>query len=73
MPKKVIKKRAVKRTWHEVMIPYELTEKFKGVSIGYQEGSSPGFFVFTHRARSKAYQSINKIPESVIKTIAATG
>jgi len=68
------KKRPKKKNWHEVHIPYELTEKFKGVSIGYDERiMSAGFFVFTHRARSGTYSSINRIPDSIIKKVAATG
>lgn len=44
--------------------------KFKGVTI---KKDAKGYFVTTHRARSKSYPSINKIPKSVIKSIERTG
>ncbi len=63
-----------KQYWHQVMIPFGQDKKFKGVSIGYDtRPSKKGYFVFTHRARSKAYSSINRIPEVVIKKIETMG
>lgn len=44
--------------------------RFNGVSIGRDKN---GYFVFTHRARSKSYDSVGKIPNSVIKYIESTG
>lgn len=44
--------------------------KFDGVSIGRDEN---GFFVCTHRARSKSYETFKKIPDYVIKFICSTG
>ncbi len=31
------------------------------------------FFIYTHRCRSKAYDSLDKIPEKTIKFISSTG
>lgn len=31
------------------------------------------FFIYTHRARSKSYDSLDQIPEKTIKFIASTG
>jgi hypothetical protein len=46
------------------------SEKFRGVSVGLDKD---GYFVTTHRAKSKSYPSIDKIPKSVIKFIKSTG
>lgn len=42
------------------------------VSCG-QENNTKKFFVYTHRARTKAYDSISNIPLSRIKFIESTG
>ena len=42
----------------------------KGCSLG---ADKDGWFVFTHRARSKSKPSINKIPQKDIKFIESTG
>ena len=42
----------------------------KGCDLGADKN---GFFVFTHRARSKSYAEIDKIPEKDIKFIESTG
>lgn len=44
--------------------------RYNGCSIGRDKD---GFFVFTHRAASKRYPTIAKIPVSTIKWIASTG
>jgi hypothetical protein len=41
-----------------------------GCSLGADKN---GFFVHTHRARSKSYPEIDKIPQNVIKRTASTG
>lgn len=43
---------------------------FDGVDLGADEN---GFFVFTHRARSKSYETIDKIPQKDINFIETTG
>lgn len=59
---------------HEVVIPHKLEKRFKGVSIGYDvRVNSGGYFVFTHRFRSKCYSTIKKIPLKVIAEIEETG
>lgn len=44
--------------------------RFDGVSIGRDRR---GYFVFTHRARSKSYVSRGKIPNNIIRYIKSTG
>jgi hypothetical protein len=44
--------------------------KSNGCDLGADKN---GFFVFTHRARSKSYPEINKIPQKDIKFIESTG
>ena len=44
--------------------------KYNGCSLGADKN---GFFVHTHRARSKSFSEIDKIPQSVIKRTASTG
>lgn len=44
--------------------------RFRGVGVGKDDD---GYFVHTHRARSKSYPSKQDIPDSVIKRIASTG
>ena len=55
--------------------PFEITYpfqkgRFNGVSVGKDYD---GFFVATHRARSKSYKDIRRIPEYIIKKIESTG
>lgn len=53
--------------------PKELTAKTpksKGVSFGMDKD---GYFVYTHRARSKSYKTPALIPKSVIVWIESTG
>lgn len=54
----------------EQSIPKEQEKKFDGVTIRQDNG---GFYVCTHRARSKSYESIDKIPSNIIKQIESTG
>ena len=44
--------------------------KGRGVSLGVDKN---GYFVYTHRARSKSYKSEDSIPLSKIKFIESTG
>jgi hypothetical protein len=44
--------------------------KFRGVSVGRDRD---GFFITTHRARSKSYLSIKDIPQKTIRFIESTG
>ncbi len=44
--------------------------KSNGCSLG---ADKDGFFVYTHRARSKSYPEIDKIPQSKIDFIKSTG
>jgi hypothetical protein len=46
------------------------TTKSKGVTLAKDKN---GFFVYTHRARSKSYSTIDKIPTQVIEFIESTG
>lgn len=48
----------------------EQKERFKGVTV---KRDSKGYFVQTHRARSKSYDTIEKIPDSAISFIESTG
>lgn len=50
--------------------PEGLKKKMDGVSLGQDE---KGYYVYTHRARSKSYESPEKIPDSKIKYIETTG
>jgi hypothetical protein len=44
--------------------------RFRGVSIGR---SDLGFFAFTHRARSKTWNTPKEIPDDVVTFIRSTG
>ena len=44
--------------------------RYRGVSIGLDKN---GFYVLTHRSRSKSYKTPKKIPNNIIKRIASTG
>lgn len=60
----------------DIDIPTEFTKKLKddnlpsGFSIGIDNN---GFFIYTHRARSKSYEDYMKIPQKAIKFIDSTG
>jgi hypothetical protein len=45
-------------------------KNFTGVSLG---ANKQGFFVYTHRARSKSYGTIDDIPQKDIDFIESTG
>jgi len=45
-------------------------KQFSGVSLG---ANKQGFFVYTHRARSKSYGAIEDIPQKDISFIESTG
>lgn len=51
-------------------IPRVNGKSFYGVSLG---ADKDGFFVFTHRARSKSHKTIETIPDKDIKFIETTG
>lgn len=50
--------------------PPAVQERLGGVSLGRDR---QGYFVYTHRARSKSYPSPERIPLSKIKFIKSTG
>jgi hypothetical protein len=50
--------------------PPALRELMKGVSLAKDKD---GFYVRTHRARSKSYPTPEKIPKRVVKFIESTG
>lgn len=55
---------------HNLRIPKIKGKNFDGVSMGADKN---GFFVNTHRARSKSYDSPANIPDGKIKFIESTG
>lgn len=55
---------------YRLKIPRISGKSFKGVNLG---ADKDGFFVFTHRARSKSKSEIDKIPDKNIKFIEGTG
>jgi len=59
-----------KKDFDNVVKPPALKSVMDGVSLGKD---SKGFFVYTHRARSKSYETAEKIPKSVIAQIESTG
>jgi hypothetical protein len=54
----------------ELTIPKIPGKSFNGVGLG---ADKDGFFVCTHRARSKSYDSPEKIPDSKIRRVESTG
>jgi hypothetical protein len=53
---------------------YELFRKRHGPKTGVSlAGDKDGFYVYTHRARSKSYSSPDKIPADRVKFIESTG
>ena len=63
-----------KKKKHEVVTkPADFLKKHpkgKGVTLAKDED---GFFVYTHRCRSKSYRSIASIPKSAVEFIESTG
>ena len=55
---------------HGLKIPKVKGKKFHGVSLGADKN---GFYVYTHRAASKRYDSPDKIPQKSIDFIESTG
>jgi len=57
-------------------IPCKGIKEKKGFSCGFSRRRSEKdkpYFIYTHRARSKGYKSLDKIPTSVINFIDSTG
>lgn len=62
---------------HKKLTPKESKEAIKlfgtfnkrGFSVSKDKG---GFFIYTHRLRSKSYKSLSRIPASSIKFIKST-
>jgi hypothetical protein len=63
-------KKKKKKNWENVAKPEDLVSKLDGISLGKDKD---GYFVYTHRARSKSYKTPYKIPKSKIKFIESTG
>lgn len=59
-----------KQNWEYAPVPTELKKRFDGVGTRKDKN---GFYVRTHRARSKSYCSLEAIPLSIIKFIRSTG
>ena len=55
---------------HGLKKPKVKGKQFKGVGLGADKN---GFYVYTHRAASKRYDSPDKIPQSAIDFIESTG
>ncbi len=76
MKEEILKYLAGGSTYHEggvvngLRIPKVEGKSFDGVSMG---ADKDGFFVYTHRARSKSHASPDKIPIKEIKFIESTG
>lgn len=75
MKEEILKYLAGGSTYHEgqirgLRIPDIEGKSFNGVSMGADKN---GFFVYTHRARSKSHASPNKISDKEIKFIESTG
>lgn len=59
-----------KKSFEEVSRTITKNGKKYGCSVGKDKN---GYFVYTHRARSKSYEEKSKIPEKTIKFIDSTG
>lgn len=59
------------KDFENVSKPKELTSKMDGVSLGKAKNGK--FFVYTHRARSKYYDTPESIPQKDIDFIKTTG
>lgn len=60
------------KDFDKVIIPQKLLKKLEGVSLG-QHKKTKKYFIYTHRASGKLYDSPEKIPLSEIKFIESTG
>jgi len=67
--KKPVDKRATNLDVGEITTPRR-GGRYDGTSVGRDKN---GFFVTTHRARSKSYESPKDIPSGKIKFIKSTG
>lgn len=65
----VVEKAANQLKLNEMTTP-RTSGRYKGVSVGRDKD---GFFVTTHRARSKSYLTLAKIPDAKIKWVESTG
>lgn len=64
----------VNKTWNNLLVgeitPCRKSGRYRGTSIGRMKS---GYFVCTHRARSKTYLTPRKIPLKTIAWIKSTG
>ena len=65
----MVNKRAAALSKCEITSPRH-SGAFRGTSIGLDKD---GYFVTTHRARSKSYPSLGAIPQKDRKFVASTG
>lgn len=65
----MVNKRVNQLTLNEITYPHQ-SGRYAGTSVGRDR---EGYFVTTHRARSKSYPNPIKIPDSKIKVIKSTG
>ena len=65
----IVKKGMGQLGLNEITTPRQ-SGRYRGTSIG-KDGD--GFFVTTHRARTKSYTILAKIPDNKIKFIRSTG
>ena len=61
---------AVKKGLSKPKSLMDKTSKAAGVSLG---SDKDGYFVYTHRARSKSYKNVASISKKVIEDIESTG
>lgn len=50
----------------------QVKEKFGNPGCSFAKDNQ-GIYCYTHRARSKSYESVNKIPKSKVKFVESTG
>jgi len=65
----IVSKKVADLKINEITLPHK-GGTFRGTSVGRDKN---GYFVCTHRARSKSYPDVHKIPKSVIAWIESTG
>lgn len=59
-----------KKDFENVSKPDDLKELMREVSLGKDKD---GYFVYTHRCRSKSYETPHDIPKTRIKFVGSTG
>ena len=64
-----VRKRATALGMNEITTPRQ-SGRYRGASVGRD---SNGFFLMTHRARSKSYPALSKIPDKTVTFIRSTG